>query len=102
MPEAIVTRILRLPGYGAYAWEADEATNTLTLAIRQTYPTELQAHSWICATCRTSVNLPRRDVPENADAGSGRLRSHRRDPAPRARGGEWRARAAPGINVCRL
>jgi hypothetical protein len=31
----IVTRILRLPGYGVYAWEADEATNTLILALRQ-------------------------------------------------------------------
>jgi hypothetical protein len=33
MPEEIVTRILRLPGYGVYAWEADEATSTLILAI---------------------------------------------------------------------
>jgi hypothetical protein len=25
MPAEIVARILRLPGYGVYAWEADEA-----------------------------------------------------------------------------
>jgi hypothetical protein len=36
MPEEIVTRLLRLPGYGVYAWDADDATNTLTLSIRQT------------------------------------------------------------------
>src|SRR5216683_3249456 len=36
MPEKIVSRILRLPGYGIYAWETDEAANTLTLSIRQT------------------------------------------------------------------
>jgi hypothetical protein len=36
MPEEIVARILRLPGYGVYAWEAAEAANTLTLSIRQT------------------------------------------------------------------
>src|SRR5262245_29065761 len=34
MPEGIVTRVLRLPGYGIYAWEADELVNTLTLWIR--------------------------------------------------------------------
>jgi hypothetical protein len=36
MPEEIVTRILRLPGYGIYRWDTDEAANTLTLWIRQT------------------------------------------------------------------
>jgi hypothetical protein len=36
MPEEIVSRILRLPGYGISGWELDEATNTLTLSIRQT------------------------------------------------------------------
>jgi transposase len=36
MPEEIVTRILRLPGYGVYAWEADETRSRLTLAIRAT------------------------------------------------------------------
>jgi hypothetical protein len=33
MPEEIVTRILRLLGYGVYAWEAEEETHTLTVAI---------------------------------------------------------------------
>ena len=33
MPEEIVARILRLPGYGVAGWEADEAANTLTLAM---------------------------------------------------------------------
>src|SRR2546425_10385124 len=47
MPEAIVTRILRLPGYGVYAWEADEETNTLTLAIRQT----AQEPYYVCGGC---------------------------------------------------
>ena len=36
MPEEIVSRILRLPGYGIYGWDTDEAANTLTLSIRQT------------------------------------------------------------------
>jgi hypothetical protein len=36
MPEEIVPRVLRLPGYGVYAWEAEEVTNTLQLRIRQT------------------------------------------------------------------
>ena len=35
MPEAIVSRILRLPGYGVYAWEVQEATGVLRLSIRQ-------------------------------------------------------------------
>ena len=36
MPAEIVARILRLPGYGVYAWEAAAAANMLTLSIRQT------------------------------------------------------------------
>ena len=36
MPEAIVTRILRLAGYAAYAHELEETTNRLTLWVRQT------------------------------------------------------------------
>ncbi len=36
MPEAIVTRILRLPGYGVTTWEADDEAGTLTLWVRQT------------------------------------------------------------------
>ena len=51
MPEAIVTRILRLPGYGVYAWEADEATNTLTLAIRQT----AREPFYVCRGCGIGV-----------------------------------------------
>jgi len=47
MPEEIVARILRLPGYGVYAWEADETTNTLTLAIRPTG----EAPAYICGSC---------------------------------------------------
>jgi transposase len=47
MPEEIVARILRLPGYGAYAREADEARNTLTLAVRQTAETP----AYRCGTC---------------------------------------------------
>jgi hypothetical protein len=35
MPEAIVTRILRLAGYAAYAYELEEATSRLTLWVRQ-------------------------------------------------------------------
>ena len=31
MPEEIVTRILRLPGYHVYAWTMDDTTSTLTL-----------------------------------------------------------------------
>jgi transposase len=51
MPEEIVTRILRLPGYGVYAWEADEATNTLILAIRQT----AREPFYVCRGCGTGV-----------------------------------------------
>jgi hypothetical protein len=36
MPEGIASRILRLPGYGIYGWETDEAANTLILSIRRT------------------------------------------------------------------
>src|SRR5712692_11506569 len=35
MPEAIVTRLLRLIGYEAYAHELDETTSRLTLWVRQ-------------------------------------------------------------------
>jgi hypothetical protein len=31
MPDAIAARLLRLPGYGMYAWEAEEAARILTL-----------------------------------------------------------------------
>ncbi len=51
MPEEIVARILRLPGYGVYAWEADEASNTLTLSIRQTAGEPY----YVCGGCGSSV-----------------------------------------------
>jgi transposase len=50
MPEEIVARILRLPGYGVYAWDTDEAANTLTLSIRQTG----LAPAYICGGCGIS------------------------------------------------
>jgi transposase len=51
MPEEIVTRILRLPGYGVYAWEADEATNPLVLGIRQT----AREPFYVCRGCGIGV-----------------------------------------------
>ena len=51
MPEEIVSRILRLPGYGIYGWETDEAANTLTLAIRQT----AREPDYICGGGGTAV-----------------------------------------------
>ncbi len=51
MPEEIVARLLRLPGYGVYATEADEATNTLTLSIPQT----AREPYYICRGCGISV-----------------------------------------------
>ncbi len=51
MPEEIIARILRLPGYGIYAWEADEGTNTLTLWIRQT----VEEPYYVCGGCGISV-----------------------------------------------
>jgi len=50
MPEEIIARILRLPGYGVYAWDADEAANTLTLSIRQTG----RAPAYRCGSCGIS------------------------------------------------
>jgi transposase len=51
MPEAIVSRILRLPGYGVSAWTVDEARSTLTLWVRQTARTPYYA----CGGCGISV-----------------------------------------------
>ncbi len=51
MPEEIVSRILRLPGYGVAGWETDEATNTLTLSIRQT----AREPYYVCGGCGISV-----------------------------------------------
>ena len=38
MPEEIVSRILRLPGYRVYASETEDATSILRLWIRQMAP----------------------------------------------------------------
>lgn len=51
MPEEIVSRILRLPGYGVYAWEAEELTGTLRLWIRQT----AEEPYYVCGGCGISV-----------------------------------------------
>jgi transposase len=51
MPEEIVSRILRLPGYGVYACEADEAVGTLSLWVRQTAPEPY----YVCGGCGISV-----------------------------------------------
>jgi transposase len=51
MPEEIVSRILRLPGYGVYAWEAEEPTNTLRLRIRQS----ATKPSYLCGGCGIAV-----------------------------------------------
>lgn len=51
MPEEMVSRILRLPGYGVYAWEAEELTGTLTLWIWQTAPEPY----YVCGGCGISV-----------------------------------------------
>ena len=50
MPEEIVARILRLAGYGVYAWDADEGATALTLSIRQTG----RALAYICGGCGIS------------------------------------------------
>ncbi len=50
MPEEIVARILRLPGYEVYAWDVDEAANLLTLSIRQTG----RAPAYVCGGCGIS------------------------------------------------
>ena len=51
MPEEIVSRILRVPGYGVYACDADDATSTLTLSIRQT----AREPYYVCGGCGISV-----------------------------------------------
>jgi len=51
MPEEIISRILRLPGYGVYAWEAEDSASILTLWIRQT----AQEASYVCSGCGISV-----------------------------------------------
>jgi hypothetical protein len=49
MPEAIVSRILRLPGYRVSACEADETAGTLW--VRQTTPEPY----YVCGGCGISV-----------------------------------------------
>jgi transposase len=51
MPEEIVARILRLPGYGICGWDIDEDANTLTLSIRQTAAEPY----YVCGGCGISV-----------------------------------------------
>jgi len=51
MPDEIVTRILRLPGYGIYRWDADDAVNRLTVWIRQT----AREPYYVCGGCGISV-----------------------------------------------
>jgi transposase len=51
MPEAIVSRILRLSGYGVYACDADETAGTLWLWVRQTTPEPY----YVCGGCGISV-----------------------------------------------
>ena len=50
MPEAIVSRILGLPGYGVYAMEADEASGVLWLSIRPPPATPY----YVCGGCGIS------------------------------------------------
>jgi len=51
MPEAIVTRILRLAGYAAYAHELEEATSRLTLWVR---PLAAEPY-YTCGGCGISI-----------------------------------------------
>ena len=51
MPEAIVTRILRLAGYAAYAHEVDESSSRLTLWVRQ----EAAEPYYVCGGCGISI-----------------------------------------------
>jgi transposase len=54
MPEEIVARILRLPGYAVTTWEADNERGRLTLWVRQPGG----APAYRCGGC----GVPRRDV----------------------------------------
>jgi transposase len=51
MPEEIVGRILRLPGYGAYGWQCDELASTFTIWVRQVG----SAPSYTCNRCGVEV-----------------------------------------------
>lgn len=64
MPDAIVARILRLPGCGVTTWEADEQTGTLPLWPRR------RGEVYVCGRCgrwRRHVHIGRerrvRDLP---------------------------------------
>ena len=46
MPDTIVSRVLRLPGYGVYAWEAEDATSILRLWVRPT-----GEPAYVCGGC---------------------------------------------------
>jgi transposase len=61
MPEAIVTRLLRLAGYAVYAHEFDETTSRLTLWVRQAAGEPYYA----CGGCGISV----RDVHSWSERG---------------------------------
>jgi transposase len=60
MPEAIVTRILRLPGYGVYRHVFDEAAQTVTCWVRPTAP----APYCCCPTCGISTQATAGDPTE--------------------------------------
>ena len=51
MPEAIVTRLLRLAGYETYAHEVDEPTSRLTLWVRQVADEPF----YVCGGCGISI-----------------------------------------------
>jgi transposase len=51
MPEAIVTRILRLAGYAVYAHEVEETTSQLTLWVRQ----KADEPYYACGGCGISI-----------------------------------------------
>ena len=51
MPEAIVTRILRLAGYAVYAHEVEETTSQLTLWVRQ----QADEPYYACGGCGISI-----------------------------------------------
>src|SRR5262249_57717244 len=98
MPDAIVARILRLPGYGVYAWEAEAAASILRLWVRQTGEpayvcgcgrAERDIHSW---TERRGGGVPRGARAGGGGGGGGRGRGRRRGggrprrPLPAGRG----------------
>ena len=74
MPEEIVTRILRLPGYGVITWEADDTARTLTLWVRQTGGEP----AYICGGCG---GITRRDIHSSTSVAA-RARSATRSAPP--------------------